>query len=73
MPPATKSTAYYQLTLALLYDLKLTRPMREVEGSGDILADFRTRDVPECMTNDTARRSSDDCRALLCCYHLGSM
>ncbi|KUJ23485.1 uncharacterized protein LY89DRAFT_663914 [Mollisia scopiformis] len=73
VPPSSKSTALYQLTIGLLFDLKLTRPIREYDGPGEMLAECQTRNIPDCSANDTAKRTSDECRALLCCFYLGSV
>lgn len=73
VPPALISTGLFQLAIALLFDLKLTRPIREYDGPGEMLAECQTRNIPDSLANDTARRNSDECRALLCCYYLGSV
>ncbi|KAG4437722.1 hypothetical protein IFR05_006805 [Cadophora sp. M221] len=64
--PSWQSTGIHQLSLALLFDLGLTRPMRDNDGPLTDVATARSQ-------NEENERTLDDRRALLCCYFLTSV
>lgn len=59
----------FQLALALVFDLGLNRPVRGDTSPGEALADFVKTSVD---LKQEVNRSSDERRALLSCYLLGS-
>lgn len=66
--PQYQSAAVVQLALAVLFDLGLNKPLREIEGPDMVADTFR-------LTADKAkeiRRSSEERRAFLSCYILTS-
>jgi hypothetical protein len=68
--PSSQSTAIFQLALALLFDLGLNRPVRGDDGPGEVLADFMRGSLDR---KREINRSSDERRALLSCYIVGSV
>ncbi|KAL5317410.1 hypothetical protein ACEPPN_014505 [Leptodophora sp. 'Broadleaf-Isolate-01'] len=64
--PSWQSTGIHQLSLALLFDLGLTRPMRDNDGPLSDVATARSQ-------KEENERTLDDRRALLCCYFLTSV
>jgi len=60
----------FQLSLALLFDLGLHRPVRSDTGPGEVLADFVKISVDR---QQEMNRPSDERRALLSCYLFGSL
>ncbi|KAL2069099.1 hypothetical protein VTL71DRAFT_15437 [Oculimacula yallundae] len=64
--PSWQSTGIHQLSIALLFDLGLTRPVRDNEGP--------LSDVSRATgQKDEHERTLDERRALLCCYFLTSV
>ncbi|KAK0112917.1 hypothetical protein ONS95_014638 [Cadophora gregata] len=66
--PSWQSTGIHQLALALLFDLGLTRPLRDNDGPISVLETARSR-----SQKDEQERTHDERRALLCCYFLTSV
>lgn len=66
--PSWQSTGTHQLSLALLYDLGLTRPLRDYDGPISDVEMARTKSQKE-----EHERTHDERRALLCYYFLNSV
>ncbi|KAH7336166.1 hypothetical protein BKA65DRAFT_28790 [Rhexocercosporidium sp. MPI-PUGE-AT-0058] len=64
--PSWQSTGIHQLSLALLFDLGLTRPTRDNDGPLTDVTMARSQ-------KEESERTLDDRRALLCCYFLTSV
>ncbi|TVY78222.1 Transcriptional regulator WAR1 [Lachnellula suecica] len=68
--PHTQSTAMFQLSFALLFDLGLNRPVRDAEGP-EMLVD-PSKNVTEINSKE-GKRTLDERRAFLSCYILTSV
>lgn len=66
--PSWQSTGIHQLSLALLFDLGLTRPLRDNDGPISDVELARSRSQKE-----EHERTHDERRAILCCYFLTSV
>jgi len=77
LTPNLHSSAIFQLALALVYDLKLNRPLSDDEGGpGELLANAKKRaweGTPELLVRETANRTLEERRALLFAFYLTSV